>query len=511
MEVTTISDFLRTHAIRRPDHPAYTYLHGSVAWKELDHRTDALAAALWQRGIRSGDAVAVCVSDGPVQIEVLYATARIGAIRVGLNTRYSPVDVEKLVAHSGVKLIIVEAELMDLTAGCTPEFGTINAGDGQGDRGEYEASLDFAAPAPSVDVRGSDIAQICYTTGSTGNPKGAIWRHSAVVHAMGFTLLDLNFNENDIYLHCLPAAGVPSVLAIWNVMLGFTNVIMPRFESALALDLIEKHRCTTTLLIPTMLAAVCEEAEARSRDVSSIRKVLYGSASTPPALVRRGNRMFGGIEFEQVYGSTEGAGGWYTRLSPHDHQRALEGDEELLTSCGKPMIHARLRAVEEDGSPCKPGQVGEICVSGDFVMDGYHKEKKLTGQALRDGWLFTGDMGKIDENGYVYIVDRKQFMVITGGYNVFPIEIENVVAAHPSVLEVCVFGIPDEKWGEAIHVAVVPRKGRKVTESEIKSWCRDKLAKFKAPKSVEIRDGLIRGATGKILKRAERDRYILAP
>lgn len=509
MEVATISDFLRTHAIRRPDHAAYIHLDGSVTWKELDCRVDKVAAALWRRGIRPGDIVAVCTTDGPVQIEVIYATARIGAIRVGLNYRYSPVDVEKLLAHSGAKLLIIEADFSHLAAGYKPEFGIVIAGDGQSDLGEYRALLDVATIASWPQVLGSDIAQICYTTGSTGNPKGAIWRHSTVVHAMGFSLLDLNFCEGDIYLHCLPAAGVPSVLATWNVILGFTSVIMPRFQPDLALDLIEKHRCTTTLFIPTMLTSVCEEAEARSRNVSSMRKILYGSASTPPALVRRGNRVFEGIEFEQIYGSTEGAGGFFTKLSPADHRCALEGNEDLLSSCGKPMIHSRIRVVNEDGNPCETGQVGEICVRGDFVMDGYYKEEELTRLVLRDNWLFTGDMGRLDENGYLYLVDRKQFMIITGGYNVYPIEIENVVASYPSVLEVCAFGIPDEKWGEAVHVAVVPRNGSTIEEAEIQSWCRGKLAQFKVPKSVEVRDALIRGATGKILKRAERDRVVV--
>jgi len=439
---------------------------------------------------------------------VIFATARLGAIRTGLNYRFSALDIEKLVVHSGVKLLIVETEFANLTAGCSTEFGTIIAGDGQGECGEYEAFLDFETQVTVPKVLGSDIAQICYTTGSTGNPKGAVWRHSSVVSAMGFTLLDLNFNEDDIYLHCLPAAGVPSVLAAWNVMLGFTNVIMPRFQAGLALDLIEKHRCTTTLFIPTMLTAACEEAEAKPRDVSCMRKIVYGSASTPPALIRRGSRVFDGIDFEQVYGSTEGAGGWFTKLTPQDHRDALEGNEELLASCGRPMIHAGVRVVDADGNLCEPGEVGEILISGDFIMDGYYKEEELTRKALKDGWLFTGDMGKLDQHGYLYLVDRKQFMIITGGYNVYPIEIENVIAAHPDVLEVCVFGIPDDKWGEAIHAAVVPRNGCTVSDSDIKSWCSDKLAKFKIPKSTEIREELIRGATGKILKRAERDRFV---
>lgn len=506
--MTTISDFLRTHALRRPDHAAYFYSEGAVSWKELDRRVDALAAGLKQRGLRKADAVAICVADGPVQIEFLYATARIGAVRVGLNYRYAPLDVEKLVAHSGARMVVVEAGFAHLVAGCSLELGVVVAGDGQANRGEYETTLDFSR-GPCLDpVSGSDHAQICYTTGSTGNPKGAIWRHSAVVHAMGFTLLDIGFSEDDVYLHCLPAAGVPSVLAAWNVMLGFASVVMPRFQADLALDLMEKHRCTTTLLIPTMITAVCEEAERRPRDVSSMRKILYGSASTPPALVRRASKVFKGIALEQVYGSTEGAGGWFTKLSAADHERAMTGDDALLASCGKPTIHCRVRIVDEDGKPCEPGEVGEICVAGDFVMDGYYKEAELTRLALRDGWLFTGDMGRLDENGYLFLVDRKQFMIITGGYNVYPIEVENVIAAHPSVLEVCVFGIPDDKWGEAIHVVVVPRQGCSIEDEEIKSWCRGRLAQFKLPKSIEVRDALIRGATGKILKRAEQMRFV---
>lgn len=508
MEAVTISDFLRNQAIRFPRHKAYIYLHGSVTWSELDRRVDALASAFCNRGVRPGDTIAICASDGPVQIETLYAAARVGAIRIGLNYRFAAADIENLVSHSGARLIIIETGLRHLTAGCAPALGFLDVGDGQNDRNEYDASLVWGEAAPFPRVSGSDVAQICYTTGSTGNPKGAIWRHSALVHAIGFTLLDLGFRQEDVFLHCLPAAGVPSVAAIWNVTLGFTSVIMPRFHPAVALDLIEKHRCTTTLFIPTMITAICDEAEMRPRDLTSMRKILYGSASTPPALVHRAAAIFEGIAFEQIYGSTEGIGGWYTRLSPADHRRALDGVEDILTSCGQPMTHARVRVVDADGQPCAAGEVGEICIRGDFVMDGYFKEEELTRQALRDGWLFTGDMGRIDADGYLYIVDRKQFLIITGGYNVYPVEVENAIAAHPSVQEVCVFGVPDEKWGDAVHAVIVPRTGRTVTESEIQTWCRGKLAGFKVPKSVELRDELIRGATGKILKRAERDRVV---
>jgi acyl-CoA synthetase (AMP-forming)/AMP-acid ligase II len=257
-----------------------------------------------------------------------------------------------------------------------------------------------------------------------------------------------------------------------------------------------------------MLTDLCAAQEKRPRDVSSMGKILYGAAPTPPALLRRGIKVFADAEFVGTYGSTEGAGGWFTKLTPDDHRRALEGKEELLSSCGRPMIHARLKVVDQEGDPCGAGEIGEICVSGGFLMDGYFREEELTRQAIRQGWLHTGDMGRIDEEGYVYLVDRKQFMIITGGYNVYPIEIENVIAEHPAVREVCVFGVPDVRWGEAIHAAVVVGDGETVGMEEIITWCRDKLPGFKVPKSVELRASLMRGATGKLLKRAELDRYL---
>jgi len=509
LENATISDFLTNHRIRRPDHVAYQYMHDSISWAQLDRRIDALVLALWNRGVRPGDAIAVCVNDGPVQIEVLFATARLGVARVGLNYRHSSMDIERLVSHSESKLIIVADAFAELVVGCSPELGMLSAGNGQDELGAYETALVFDAPAPQFPrTRGSDICQICYTTGSTGNPKGAVWRHSGVLNVLGFSQLDLKLNEDDVFLHCLPAAGVPSILAMWNVTLGFTTVVMPAFDPGLALDLIEKYKCTTTLFIPTMITGVCEEFDKKPRDVSSMHRIYYGSASTPPALVRRAGKVFEGIELEQVYGSTEGAGGWYTKLSHKDHQWAIENDESLLASCGQPMIHCRVRIVGENGDVLPVGEIGEISVSGDFVMDGYLKEPELTEQVLKDGWLLTGDMGRLDEKHYLYLVDRKQFMIITGGYNVYPIEVENVIAAHPSVLEVCVFGMPDDKWGEAIHAAIVPRAGKTINAEEIRDYCRGKMSKFKVPKSIEARDQLIRGATGKILKRAELDRRV---
>lgn len=508
----TIAQLLRNAAVARPDHAAYHYSRATQTWREVDERVDALAAGLWEAGVRPGDVVASCTHDGPVLIELIYAAARIGAVRVGINYRLSPNEALGIIEHSGAKLVIAQHDFLPLVAQARPALGLVDAGDGQAELGDYARLLEPGAKPPPVAVDENAMAQICYTTGSTGKPKGAIWSHRATLHAMGHTLLDLGFGKDEVWLHCFPGAGVPCLLAIWNVLLGFTSVIMPAFEPDRMLELVERHRVTRLIVVPTMLAAACDAVERKPRDVSSLQRLSYGSAPTPPAMIRRSFKLFPGVELEQWYGSTEGVGGWFSKLTPEEHRRAveIEGCETLLESCGRAMHHSRLEVVGADGKPCAAGEIGEVRISGGFLMDGYYNEPEMTQKTLRDGWLYTGDMGRLDEDGYLYLVDRKQFMIITGGYNVYPIEIENVIAAHPAVAEVCVFGVPDPKWGEAVHAAVAVRPGVEVDEGAIVAWCRERLAKFKVPKSVEFRDRLIRGATGKLLKRAERDRFLAA-
>jgi acyl-CoA synthetase (AMP-forming)/AMP-acid ligase II len=503
----TISDFLRSAARRWPDRVAYVYAARSTTWAQTEARVAALAAGLRAKGIGPGDVVATCTSDGPVLVETIFAVARLGGVRVGINYRLSRSEVTRLLEHCGAKLVLVQHEQLDLVAEVAASLEVLDVGDAQSDQGAYVELL-ASPPLPDVPaVDDSALAQICYTTGSTGKPKGALWTHRAMTHAMGHTLLELGFQRDEVWLHCFPGAGVPCLFTLWGSLQGFVSVIMPRFDPAEALNLIEAHGVTRVILVPTMLSAMCVEQEAKARVVSSLRCISYGSASTPPALVRRAAQNFPGVDLEQWYGSTEGVGGWFAQLPPEDHARALAGEDWLLSTCGRAMHHARIRVVDERGQDCRPGEVGEVCISGAFLMAGYHREPELTAEVIRDGWLYTGDMGHLDLNGYLSLVDRKQFMIITGGYNVYPVEIENVLAEHPAVLESCVFGIPDDRWGEAVHALVVLRAGAEASVEEVAAWCRGKLAKFKAPKTVEFRAQLLRGATGKILKRAERDRY----
>ena len=505
--MSALADLLRRSARRRPDHTAYIYpaTDQRFTWAEVADRTERLAGGLAAAGVRRGDRVATLFQDGPLHNEAIFALARLGAVRVGLNYRYSPTEIANLVSHSGARLGLCSAGLAGLVAHSPISF--VSCGDGARDYGDLGAIVDRAEDVPDAEVAETDPVAICYTTGSTGAPKGAVWSHRNVMHALAHTALDAAMTEDDVWLHCLPGAGVPGLLGIWHSVLGWTNVVLPAFDPQECLRAIEEHGVTATVWVPTMLGAVLDAQEASPANCSRLRKVVYGSAPTTPAMIRRTMATFPDTEIEQWYGSTEGAGGWFTRLAHRDHLRAIGGDEHLLRSCGRPMHHVDVEVVDEHGNVLAPGESGEIRVRSSSVMSGYLDAPDLTSETLRQGWLHTGDLGHQDEDGFTYLVDRKQFMIISGGYNVYPVEVENVLADHPAVAEVCVFGVPDEHWGEAVHALVVLRHGFETPPDELIEFGRRSLATFKVPKRVEFRTELLKGPTGKIQKREHKAEY----
>ncbi len=499
---TAIGDLVRRNAERRSEHAAYIYASGDrTDWAGFNERVNRLANGLLARGCKKGDVVASLSMDGPVLNEVFFALAKIGAVRVGVNYRYSPPEVASLVKHSGARFAIVEDRFLDLLR-LAPPVTTFRCGDGQSPSADYADLIAAGSPGePRIAVDEQDIAAICYTTGSTGHPKGALWTHRNVVEAIGQTALASGMRPEDVWLHCLPGAGVPGLLAIWNVVLGWCSVVLDQFSPNACLDAIQAHGVTSTVWVPTMLHGVIVEQQREPRSVQTMRKVVYGSAPSTPALIRRALATFPVAELEQWYGSTEGAGGWFTRLDHSAHLAAMAGDEALLTSCGKGMQHVDLAIRGEDGTFLSAGEIGEICVASPSVMVGYHEEPGLTAQRLEDGWLRTGDVGRLDEKGFLYILDRREFMIISGGYNIYPVEVENVVAEHPAVAEVAVVGVPDERWGEVVTAVVTLNPGAELDVEELRASCRSQLASFKVPRHIVVRDDLPRGPTGKLLKR----------
>lgn len=503
-----VRDYLANNVRSWPERLAYVSTSGRFTWGETADRAWRLAAALQAIGVGKGDVVATLSLDNQQVVETWYACCTIGAVRAGINFRYAPREMAHIINDARVKVLIVQDECEASLRAIEEELPSVVAVIGFGDHGcdhDYEQLISAHEPTPEwVDLGDDDDVALSYTTGSTGLPKGALWSQSAVVKAELNTWFQAGMRSDDVFLHCLPAPGVPILIATWNVFNGSTVVIADTFSARRALELIETEGVTSVLWVPTMIVDVLADPELDSFDLSTLRLIIYGSAPATPALVRRAIDRFG-CELQQWYGSTEGTAGWFTILHHRAHLAALEDRPELLSSCGRPTLHTRIALFDEDGNEVPAGEVGEICVRSDTVMQGYLNLPEETASALRDGWLHTGDLGRLDREGYLYLVDRKKFMIITGAYNVYPVVVENVIAEHPKVREVCVIGIPDERWGEAVCAVVVPDQD--LSEDDLLAFCRQRLAKFEVPKRVDFVDSLPRGATGKVLKRAVRDGY----
>jgi long-chain acyl-CoA synthetase len=373
----------------------------------------------------------------------------------------------------------------------------------------YEPLLATASPeVPPTPATPDDLAALFYTSGTTGHPKGAMLSHANLLANAYHILASGLWQEGDVYLHGCPmfhiADGPTTHAMTW---LGGTHVIIPGFRADLALEAIERERVTVTLLIPTMVNFLINHPDVTKRDLSSLRLVLYGGAPMPEELVRRAKQMLP-CTFCQAYGLTESAP--LLTLFPAQ-ERVLNGPPEQarrLLSCGREVIGVRVRVVDTAGREVQPGEVGEIIAKGPNIMVGYWNNPQATADAVRDGWLYTGDLATVDDEGYIYIVDRKKDMIITGGENVFSTEVENVLYTHPAILEAAVVGVPDATWGEAITAIVVLKAGMTATEQDIIEYCRARTAHFKVPRSVDFYEGALpKSGSGKILKRELREKY----
>ena len=366
----------------------------------------------------------------------------------------------------------------------------------------YEALL---AAAPPLDLAEGDedaLAGLFYTGGTTGAAKGVMLTHrNLVANALHF-LAFLPFRPETCWLIVAPlfhAAGSVAVLAtVWN---AGHQVVLPTFDPAAGLDLIARHGVTDTLVVPTMLAAMNDEQAARPRDVGTLRTISHGGSPVATETLRRAHAAFPTTELVHIYGATE--------LSPiattmREEERWL--DTPRIRSCGQPAVGVDIMILSPDGEPVAPGEVGEVAARGPNVMVGYWNKPEPTADALAGGWYHTGDLGYLDDEAYLYLVDRAKDMIVTGGENVYSTEVEDVLYRHPAVLEAAVFAVPDERWGEAVHAVVVPRAT--VSPDELVAYCRETIAGYKVPKRIELREEpLPKSGAGKVLKRELREPY----
>jgi long-chain acyl-CoA synthetase len=483
-----------------------------LSFREVDERVNRLSSALAQLSVSRGDRVAILSLNCHQFYEFYYAVPQVGAVVVPINFRLTPHEVKYIIDHSGSRIVAVDQALL-------PAIETIRAsllsvdhfilmGDGRCEGYiSYEELLARGAPEfDAPEVGDDELLGLFYTSGTTGEPKGVMLSHRNMLANIANSEGVYDYFPTDIYLHAAPMFHLADGAAVFtHTANGATQAFIPRFDPKQVLETISRERVSLILLVPTMINFLLHQPDIDSYDLSSLRHLTYGASPIAPDLLRRAMKVFN-CSFGQGYGLTE-ASPLLTVLTADDHLCA-DANERRLSSCGRPVPGVDVRVVKEDGSDAKPGEVGEIIARGPNIMLGYWKRPEDTESVLRQSWLHTGDLATVDEEGYIYLVDRKKDMIVTGGENVFSTEVEAVLYAHPAVKEAAVIPVPDEDWGEAVHACVVLRDGRQAAAEDLLEFCRDRLANYKAPRSIEFIDGeLPKGGTGKILKKQLRERY----
>ena len=505
----TFGDLVRRNGRRWAERDAYVELDRRVSWGAFDSRTDALGQALRGLGVGPGERVAILAADCIEVAELFAACAKIGAVRVGLNHRLAPPEIGQLILDAVPAVLLVQARHAGLAeralegVGAVPEI--VGFGDGHGFARDYDDLIArYREDAPLV-VTPGELLMLAYTSGSTGLPKGALYPHQSMLQSILYITLAEGAQQNDVWLHAMPAGGIPIMHMVRNLFHGSKTVIVGDWDPELALELIERERATITVLVPMMVSSLLGSDLIGKYDVSSVRQLGYGAAPLPPATIRDAMAALG-CPFLQMYGTTE-LMGMSMMLYPSDHARGLEDRPEILGSAGKALAYVDLRIVDDDGHDVATGETGELIVKTDFIVPGYWRQHETYAETVVDGWLHTGDLARQDDEGYVYLGDLMKFRIKTGGYNVYPTEVENVLAEHPAVLEVSVVGLPDPDWGERIHAVVTAKPGTRLDADDLKAFCKGRIADFKIPKQIDLWPELLKGATGKILRRQVIERY----
>ena len=507
-------------------------------YQEFSSRVYQLSRCLKRMGLKKDDKVAILHPNCHTFLEAYYAIPQIGAVSVPINTRLSPGEIAFILKDSESKLLIADSMFRNPLEPIRKEIRGIKkilwTGEGEGNpsppvphpkasaRGgtcgkrsidlNYEEALrqEDSGPLPAPSIDGEDIAQIYYTSGTTGRPKGVMLSHKNVTtHALG-TIAEVHLTDSDVWVHVAPLFHLADAWATWAMTwVGGTHVLVREFDARAVLETLQREKVTLTNLIPTMLNLMVNHPDAGKFDYGSLRVLLSGGAPIAPEVVRRIVETFK-CDYIQTYGMTE-TSPYLTLSILKEHLRQLSDEDQLRfkSKTGREFIGVELKVVNEQGDEIKKDEkeVGEIIVKGDIVTKGYWKLPEETKKSIKEGWLHTGDMAVIDEERYVTIVDRKKDMILTGGENVYSTEVENILYMYPAILECAVVGVPDQKWGEAVKAIVVLKPGQKATEQEIIQFCKERIAHYKAPKSIDFIGALPRTGSGKIHKKNLRDKY----
>ena len=481
-------------------------------WGEVGDRVARLAGGLQGLGVKAGDRVAALLLNSDRYLELYLAVAWAGAVIVPLNTRWSPVEIDDALRDCRASVLVVDATFAALglaLAKATAGLRLVYADDERDPEGaaRYEDLIEQSAAVADAMRKRDELAGIFYTGGTTGRSKGVMLSHGNLMASALYLLSERRSPNTPIYLHAAPMFHLANAGAMFTHLLGGgSNVIIKSFTPEAVMDAVEREKVTEVVLIPTMIRMLVDHPRISSRDLSSLEYVVYGGEPISEAVLDRTMKALPKTQLRQDYGMTE--------LSPivtvlHWQEHIGEGRKKgRHRSCGQAAVGCEVRIVDAHDLPVANDVVGEIVVRGDNVMMGYWQRPEETAKALVDGWMHTGDGGYMDEDGFVYIVDRIKDMIITGGENVYSAEVENVVAQHPSVAQCAVIGIPNPQWGEQVHAVVVLKDGATLTTDELLKFCKERIAAYKCPRSADMRvESLPMSGAGKILKRELRRPY----
>lgn len=497
--------FLAKRAEIEPDKPGLVFENTKLTFRQLNDRANRAANALKKIGVKQGNRVAILAQNSPEYYDVFYGVGKIGAIVVPINWRLAAPEIQFILENSGAKALVFGPEYVDLVAGLRGHVAIENyiyAGPGPKpdfalDLGEMRADADNSNP--ECDSEGDDTFVIMYTSGTTGRPKGTMLTHANFFWAsVTFRTVVQQEQEVERTLLVLPLFHIAAMFQMAAfVHWGQPVYLMNGFDPKVIFETIEREKITSFGAVPAILSFMRLVPDWQKYDTSSLKVILVFAAPVPVPLIEEYAK--GGVVVRQLYGLTECTG-----------PATVIGPEEAVDragSCGKAFFHTDVKVVDMEGNETAPGEMGEVIISGGHNMKGYWRNPDATEEALRDGWLYTGDVAYRDEDGFIFIADRKKDMIISGGENIYPAEIESVIYGHPKVADVGVIGLPDEKWGETVKAIIVPKPGVELAEAEIIEYLKGKIAKFKLPKSVAFTDSLPRNPSGKILKRVLREEY----
>jgi fatty-acyl-CoA synthase len=505
-----LADIPRQQARKRGGDVAMVFQDRKTSFADLDRNASRVANGLIALGQRPQQRVGYFGKNSDRYFEVMLGALKANMAIVGVNWRLAAPEVAYVLSDAGCEVIFADAEFAPLIEKIGAECPRLRhrvVVDGERDGwSHYPAWRDAqGSDDPQLPIAPDDDAIQLYTSGTTGHPKGV--QLSNANYLAFFRAAQAakwgDFGAGEANLVAMPNFHVAGTnMGVATLAQGATAIIQREVNPGEILDLIARHRIKSAFLVPAVIGMLVQHPKIREADISSLRSMFYGASPIAEALLAQAQATFPGCGFTQLYGLTETVGA-ATALQPADHV----AEKGLLRSCGKPYPGIDVRTIDSAGRPTQPGDVGEIVIRGDVVMKGYWNKPDATAAAIRNGWFYTGDAGYFDSDGFLYIHDRVKDMIVSGGENIYPAEVENAVFGHPSVADVAVIGVPDDKWGEAVKAIVVLKPGATATAADVIAFARTRIAGYKVPKSVDFIAALPRNPSGKILRRELREPY----